>query len=446
MFSKIISIACQCTSQAYVHMFPLVLASVSQRWRAFVLDFAPIWTALYIALDVPAPTAGVQTFLRRSRSLPLNIVLYHPNAGGDGFEAIRVSNLMRTLRPQINRWRSLKLYLNQSTALQTIIYNFTGVAGSLEELVIHSSVQGVDRNAIVGSVFGMVLPAIRHLQVSGEAAHHLIRNITWIEEMPLISLRLTNGVARVSTDDVFTFLRDVSAESTLELLEIDGGLFEPHKGRPKCSMYRLRKVRFKRCFYNLATGLSAAMLSAPNLETAEVFLPAADQAFSPSTSDFLYACLPFSPNDSGEHRFPKLRTFRFVGPFALGDYLVGIEPCERLAVKGVLDISKTLAQLGKFHDDVGRAGASLHKYLPTHTSPPTEGWFCSSLLSLEIDRCDGLNPSQLRGMLAARQGATGPGLPINTISSVIVYDEQGLPDDDRSWFEANLDVFQWIRV
>ncbi|KAF8882701.1 hypothetical protein BD779DRAFT_1787830 [Infundibulicybe gibba] len=142
-------------------------------------------------------------------------------------------------------------------------------------------------------------------------------------------------------------------------------------------------------------------------------------------------------------RFPKLRTIRFTGPYNIGGYMRFIESCEHLVVSGIHDIAWTLDQLGFFHDSTSYPSMVL--WYDNFHEPPSqaEGWFCPRLRSLEIYHCDGLDPTQLRDVLTARQNATGPGSLINAITSLIVHDEQELPGDDRAWFEANPVAFQW---
>ncbi|KAF8881810.1 hypothetical protein BD779DRAFT_1473283 [Infundibulicybe gibba] len=155
------------------------------------------------------------------------------------------------------------------------------------------------------------------------------------------------------------------------------------------------------------------------------------------------AFYPYEPHaDDITPRFPYLRTFRVFGPFGLGSYLVALEHCEHLAIRGIRVIARTLDQLGKSHDDVSRGSKELQSII-RYIGPlvPVKDWFCAHLRSLEIHHCSGLNPTQLRNTVAARLAAASPA--VDALSSLIVYDEQELPESDRVWFEANLAQFRW---
>ncbi|KAF8882694.1 hypothetical protein BD779DRAFT_1542178 [Infundibulicybe gibba] len=410
IFSNIISIACQ-----------------PESWRSFILDSPCIWASLYVDLNYPVPMRGLQMFLERSGSFPLDIALYnslttHSSGTPPEPEAPLVATLVRALNPHIGRWRSLKLFPISETALCIAISNFRSVAESLEELVIGDSYMrhpGNDLSRALGSTFRMAMPAIRHFCISDNAASRFIYETKWVGKMDgLTKLTITGFNYEIDGDAFLKFLQDISVELTLEVLEFGGPLFDSIDLLP-----RLKEMRFTDCASDLVYEACMIYIEAPNLEILD-FLLVDDE----DTSIFQTAHIPIH------------------GPYPIGNYMASIRSCEHLAVSRIRDIAGTLDRLGTFHDDV----SSMRD--PSTVGwggegPPrlVEGWFCPRLVSLEIYHCDGLDPSQLRNVLATRRRAFGPGSPVNMISSLVVHDEQELPGDDRAWFEANLVVFQWIR-
>ncbi|KAF8882695.1 hypothetical protein BD779DRAFT_1542181 [Infundibulicybe gibba] len=414
IFSNIISIACRPGTYTHAHMFPLALASINRSWRSFILDSPSIWASLCVDLSYPVPMHGFQMFLERSRSFQLDIVLYNSETVGLSGEppepeAPLVATLVQALNSQIGRWRSLKLFPSSENALCIAISNFGGVAESLEDLVIGNN----------------------------GAARWLIRETRWATKMHgLTSLKLTGTDVDITADDFSTFLRNLSVESTLEVLEFSGrpidvimsGSWDPvNPPTSKLRLPRLKEIRFAGCSPALVDEICTFYMEAPNLEIVDI-LARPGCIISGGEEYFMSMSEPFHPGASSIiGPFPKLRTFRFTGSYRIGAYMAPIESCEHLVVSAVCDIAETLDRLGTFHDNVSCMGdPSLVWWGEDGPPPPVEG-------------------CQLRNVLAARQGAAGLGSLVNAVTSLIVYDEQELSSDDRVWFETNLATFMWVR-
>ena len=156
--------------------FPMLVSSVSRRWRNIALQTPQLWTS--IAVDIRQSTDNLlDLYLDRSKAGLLDIVFMRAPSGRELYVA-NFYRQMGRLIPHVTRWRKLDIQLIYVTSSATAFSLLTHLhSPSLETLVLECSDE-LDGGTAAVDIFSAGAPLLSSLALSGASLRPPLGKIT----------------------------------------------------------------------------------------------------------------------------------------------------------------------------------------------------------------------------------------------------------------------------